>query len=143
DINVIGSTIDLKKGDANLLAAGDVNVGAATETHVYNSRETHSRSGVVSGTKIASSQDATSTVANGSLISADGVSIGSGKDINVQGSTVVGTHDVALNAAHDVNITTSQDTSQSSTTYQEQHSGLMSGGGLSFSVGNSKLAQQN
>lgn len=143
DINVIGSTIDLKKGDANLLAAGDVNVGAATETHVYNSRETHSRSGVVSGTKIASSQDATSTVANGSLISADGVSIGSGKDINVQGSTVVGTHDVALNAAHDVNITTSQDTSQSSTTYQEQHSGLLSGGGLSFSVGNSKLAQQN
>ncbi|KGV68512.1 tRNA nuclease effector CdiA-2 [Burkholderia pseudomallei] len=143
DINVIGSTIDLKKGDANLLAASDVNVGAATETHVYNSRETHSRSGVVSGTKIASSQDATSTVANGSLISADGVSIGSGKDINVQGSTVVGTHDVALNAAHDVNITTSQDTSQSSTTYQEQHSGLMSGGGLSFSVGNSKLAQQN
>ncbi len=143
DINVIGSTIDLKKGDANLLAAGDVNVGAATETHVYNSRETHSRSGVVSGTKIASSQDATSTVANGSLISADGVSIGSGKDINVQGSTVVGTHDVTLNAAHDVNITTSQDTSQSSTTYQEQHSGLMSGGGLSFSVGNSKLAQQN
>ncbi|WP_241301897.1 hemagglutinin repeat-containing protein [Burkholderia stabilis] len=143
DINVIGSTIDLNKGEANLLAAGDVNVGAATETHVYNSRETHSRSGVVSGTKIASSQDATSTVANGSLISADGVSIGSGKDINVQGSTVVGTHDVALNAAHDVNITTSQDTSQSSTTYQEQHSGLMSGGGLSFSVGNSKLAQQN
>ncbi|WP_425117376.1 hemagglutinin repeat-containing protein [Burkholderia anthina] len=143
DINVIGSTIDLNKGDANLLAAGDVNVGAATETHVYNSHETHSRSGVVSGTKIASSQDATSTVANGSLISADGVSIGSGKDINVQGSTVVGTHDVALNAAHDVNVTTSQNTSQSSTTYQEQHSGLMSGGGLSFSVGNSKLAQQN
>ncbi|WP_249183231.1 hemagglutinin repeat-containing protein [Burkholderia cenocepacia] len=143
DINVTGSTIDLKKGDANLLAAGDVNVGAATEMHVYNSRETHSRSGVVSGTKIASSQDATSTVASGSLISADGVSIGSGKDINVQGSTVVGTHDVALNAAHDVNVVTSQNTSQSSTTYQEQHSGLMSGGGLSFSVGNSKLAQQN
>ncbi|AXF20261.1 cell surface protein [Burkholderia pyrrocinia] len=143
DINVIGSTIDLNKGDANLLAAGDVNVGVATETHVYNSRETHSRSGVVSGTKIASSQDATSTIANGSLISAEGVSIGSGKDINIQGSTVVGTHDVALNAAHDVNVTTSQNTSQSSTTYQEQHSGLMSGGGLSFSVGNSKLAQQN
>ncbi|WP_428840176.1 hemagglutinin repeat-containing protein [Burkholderia cenocepacia] len=143
DINVIGSTIDLNKGDANLLATGNVDVGAATDTQVYNSHETHSHSGVVSGTKIASSIDATNTVASGSLISADGVSISSGKDINVQGSTVVGTHDVALNAAHDVNITTSQDTSQSSTTYQEQHSGLMSGGGLSFSVGNSKLAQQN
>ncbi|WP_080414442.1 hemagglutinin repeat-containing protein [Burkholderia ubonensis] len=143
DITISGSTVSLDKGNANLLAAGDVNIGAATETHELNSHETHSHSNVVSGTKIASSQDATSTVANGSLISADGVSIESGKDINVQGSTIVGTHDVTLNAAHDVNITTSQNTSQSSTTYQEQHSGLMSGGGLSFSVGNSKLAQQN
>ncbi|WP_232434348.1 hemagglutinin repeat-containing protein [Burkholderia ubonensis] len=143
DITISGSTVSLDKGNANLLAAGDVNIGAATETHELNSHETHSHSNVVSGTKIAGSQDATSTVANGSLISADGVSIESGKDINVQGSTIVGTHDVTLNAAHDVNITTSQNTSQSSTTYQEQHSGLMSGGGLSFSVGNSKLAQQN
>ncbi|MET5116368.1 hypothetical protein AAHH79_40215, partial [Burkholderia pseudomallei] len=52
-------------------------------------------------------------------------------------------HDVARNAAHDGNITTSQDPRQSSTTSQDQHSGLMSGGGRSFSVGNSKLAQQN
>ncbi|WP_157653482.1 hemagglutinin repeat-containing protein, partial [Burkholderia ubonensis] len=53
DITLSGSTISLDKGNANLLAAGDVNVGAATETHEYSSHETHSRSGVLSGTKIA------------------------------------------------------------------------------------------
>ncbi|WP_080405590.1 hemagglutinin repeat-containing protein [Burkholderia ubonensis] len=139
DITLSGSTISLDKGNANLLAAGDVNVGAATETHEYSSHETHSRSGVLSGTKIASGIDQTTTISSGSTISADGVNIVSGKDINVAGSTIVGTNDVALNAAHDVNIKTSQDTTQSSSYYQKQQSGLMTSG-LTVSFGNSKLA---
>ncbi|WP_080433278.1 hemagglutinin repeat-containing protein [Burkholderia ubonensis] len=139
DITLSGSTISLDKGNANLLAAGDVNVGAATETHEYSSHETHSRSGVLSGTKIASGIDQTTTISSGSTISADGVNIVGGKDINVAGSTIVGTNDVALNAAHDVNIKTSQDTTQSSSYYQKQQSGLMTSG-LTVSFGNSKLA---
>ncbi|WP_232464414.1 hemagglutinin repeat-containing protein [Burkholderia ubonensis] len=139
DITLSGSTISLDKGNANLLAAGDVNVGAATETHEYSSHETHSRSGVLSGTKIASGIDQTTTISSGSTISADGVNIVSGKDINVAGSTIVGTNDVALNAARDVNIKTSQDTTQSSSYYQKQQSGLMTSG-LTVSFGNSKLA---
>ncbi|WP_102817169.1 hemagglutinin repeat-containing protein [Burkholderia ubonensis] len=139
DITLSGSTISLDKGNANLLAAGDVNVGAATESHEYSSHETHSRSGVLSGTKIASGIDQTTTISSGSTISADGVNIASGKDINVAGSTIVGTNDVALNAAHDVNIKTSQDTTQSSSYYQKQQSGLMTSG-LTVSFGNNKLA---
>lgn len=139
DITLSGSTISLDKGNANLLAAGDVNVGAATETHEYSSHETHSRSGVLSGTKIASGIDQTTTISSGSTISADGVNIVSGKDINVAGSTIVGTNDVALNATHDVNIKTSQDTTQSSSYYQKQQSGLMTSG-LTVSFGNNKLA---
>ncbi|WP_232442202.1 hemagglutinin repeat-containing protein [Burkholderia ubonensis] len=139
DITLSGSTISLDKGNTNLLAAGDVNVGAATETHEYSSHETHSRSGVLSGTKIASGIDQTTTISSGSTISADGVNIVSGKDINVAGSTIVGTNDVALNAARDVNIKTSQDTTQSSSYYQKQQSGLMTSG-LTVSFGNNKLA---
>ncbi|MBY4791013.1 hemagglutinin repeat-containing protein, partial [Burkholderia dolosa] len=135
DITVSGSTISLDKGNANLLAAGDVNVGAATETHELNSHETHSHSNVVSGSKVASGIDQTSTVSRGSTVSADGVNIVSGKDINVSGSDIVGTNDVALQAAHNVRITTSQDTTQSSSYYQKQESGLMSGGGPSVTVG--------
>ncbi|WP_369050006.1 hemagglutinin repeat-containing protein [Burkholderia gladioli] len=139
DITVSGSTISLDKGNANLLAAGDVNVGAATETHELNSHETHSHSNVVSGVKVASGIDQTMTLNRGSLLSADGVNIVSGKDVNVQGSTLVGTNDVTLTAAHNVRVTTSQDTLQSSNYYDKKESGLMSGGGLSVSVGSSSL----
>ncbi|OXI21286.1 hemagglutinin repeat-containing protein [Burkholderia sp. AU15512] len=139
DLNVIGSAISLDQGNATLAAAGDVNIGAATETHDLNSHETHSRSGVVSGTKVASGIDQTMTLNQGSLVSADGVTIASGKDLNIQGSTVVGTNDVALSAARNVTVTTTQDTLESSSYYQKKETGLMSGSGLSVSVGSSSL----
>ncbi|MGF6599823.1 filamentous hemagglutinin [Paraburkholderia sp. GAS448] len=153
DLNVIGSAISLDKGDVTLAAAGDVNVGAATETHVLDTQETHSHSTGVSGTKVASGSDQTAMLSQGSLISADGVTITSGRDINVIGSTVVGTNDVNLTAARDVTITTSQDT-QSSQGYSEKSEyGFLSGmtvmnmldGGLQgYSVGTRKTtdAQQ-
>ncbi len=135
DITLSGSTISLDKGNANLLAAGDVNVGAATETHELNLHETHSHSNVVSGVKVASGIDQTATYSQGSTISADGVTVTSGRDINVTGSNIVGTNDVSLSAARDVNIKTSQDTIQSSTYFDKKETGLMSNGGLSVSVG--------
>lgn len=135
DITLSGSTLSLDKGNANLLAAGDVNVGAATETHELNSHETHSHSNVVSGSKVASGIDQTATYSQGSTISADGVTVTSGRDINVTGSNIVGTNDVSLSAARDVNIKTSQDTIQSSTYFDKKETGLMSNGGLSVSVG--------
>lgn len=141
DIAVNGSAVSLDKGNATLAAAGNVEIGAVTETHELNSHETHSHSGVASSTSVASALNTTTTLSEGSTISADGVSIASGKDINVKGSTIVGTNDVSLSAAHDVNITTSQDTMRSSSSYEEHHSGLMAGGGIAVSVGSSKLAQ--
>ncbi|MDN7560188.1 hemagglutinin repeat-containing protein [Burkholderia orbicola] len=135
DITLSGSAISLDKGNANLLAAGDVNVGAATETHELNSHETHSHSNIVSGVKVASGIDQTATYSQGSTISADGVTVTSGRDINVTGSNIVGTNDVSLSAARDVNIKTSQDTIQSSTYFDKKETGLMSNGGLSVSVG--------
>ncbi|WP_176082135.1 hemagglutinin repeat-containing protein, partial [Paraburkholderia tropica] len=142
DINVTGSAISLDKGTAMLAATGNVNIGAATETHVENSQEQHKHSNVVSGKEVASSGNTSATLSQGSLLSADSISIAGGKDINVAGSTIAGTNDVALNAAHDVNITTSQDTAQSSSSYQEKRTGL-GAAGLTVTVGTNKLATTN
>ncbi|MDN7642343.1 contact-dependent inhibition toxin BcpA [Burkholderia cenocepacia] len=143
DLTISGSTVSLDKGNANLMASGDVNIGAATETHVLNSHETHSHSNVVSGAKIASGIDQTATYSQGSTVSADGVNIVSNRDINVAGSNVVGTNDVTLQATRNVNITTSQDTTQSSSYFDKKESGLLTNGGLSVTVGSRSAAQQD
>ncbi|EDT41041.1 hemagglutinin repeat-containing protein [Burkholderia ambifaria] len=142
DINVTGSTVELDKGDAVLMAKGNVNVGATTETHVSNTYETHSHSGVASHTSAVNQVDQTATYADGSTISADGVSVISGKDINVTGSSIVGTHDVGLAAKGNVNITAATDTWQDSEYHQEKHSGLSGSGGLGVTIGSSERSDR-
>ncbi|PCE23590.1 hypothetical protein BWP39_28325 [Paraburkholderia acidicola] len=142
DITLSGSTLRLDKGRATLDAKGDVNVESATETRAINSHETHSRSGLVSGTKVASGVDQTATYNLSSAISADGVTIAGGRDINVTGSTIVGTDDVKLKAVRDVNLRTSQDTVQSSGYYRKKDTGLLSNGGLSVSIGSQSMTDR-
>ena len=142
DITLSGSMLTLDKGRARLDAKGDVNVESATETREINSHETHSRRSLVSGAKVASGIDQTATYNLASTISADGVAIASGRDINVAGSAVVGTNDVKLQAARDVNLRTSQDTVQSSDYYGKKDTGLLSNGGLSVSIGSRSLTDR-
>ncbi|MDR6388448.1 hemagglutinin repeat-containing protein [Paraburkholderia phenoliruptrix] len=142
DINVTGSTVSLDKGNALLMASGNVNVGATMETHVSNSDETHSHSGVASHTSAANRVDQTATYADGSTISADGVTVVSGKDINVTGSNIVGTNGVALGAKGNVNILAATDTYQDSEYHDVKHSGLSGSGGIGFSVGSSEQKDQ-
>ncbi|WP_084907969.1 hemagglutinin repeat-containing protein [Burkholderia ubonensis] len=142
DITVKGSSIGLDKGTVSLLAAGDVSVESATETHVLNSHETHSHSGVLSGSKVASGVDQIATYNLASTISADGVTIASGRDINVTGSAIAATDDVSLKAARDVNIKTSQDTIQSSTYYEKKETGLLSNGGMSVTIGSRSMTDR-
>ncbi|AFT85935.1 filamentous hemagglutinin family outer membrane protein [Paraburkholderia phenoliruptrix BR3459a] len=138
NITVSGSGIGLDKGTATLAAQGDVTIGAATETHVDNAREQHSHSNVGSRSEVASSSRTTTTLSQGSTVSADAVTIASGRDIKVAGSTIVGTNDVSLSAAHDVMITTTQDTQSTSTSYQKHDSGFGAGGGIGISYGSQK-----
>ncbi len=138
DIDVAGSTLSLDKGNALLMAAGHVNVGSATETHVDNAHETHSHSGVASRASAINEVDQTATYVIGSTISADGVSLISGKDINVTGSSIVGTHDVGLAATGNVNINAATDTWQANEYHQEKRSGLSGSGGLGVTIGSSE-----
>jgi len=142
DINVIGSTITLDQGNVGLMAVGNVNIGAATETHVSNMDESHDHGGVASNTSATNRIDQTTTYANGSTISADGVAVVSGKNINVTGSSIVGTHDVALSAKNDVNITAATNTYQDNEYHQEKHSGLSGSGGLGITIGSSEQSDR-
>jgi filamentous hemagglutinin len=142
NINVTGSTVDLTKGNALLMAAGNVNVGAATETHEISSNETHSHSGVASHTSAVNRVDETSTYADGSSISADGVTVVSGKDIDVTGSSIVGMNNVALAAKGSVNITAATDTYQDTEFHDLKHSGFSGTGGLGVSYGSSEQKDQ-
>ncbi|NML35547.1 beta strand repeat-containing protein, partial [Paraburkholderia antibiotica] len=142
NINVIGSTINLDQGTATLAAANNVNIGAATETQVSDSQATSSHNGVASHKSTVDQVDQTATYADGSTVSADSVSVISGKDINVTGSNIVGTSDVSLAAKGNVSITAATDTLQDSEYHQVKESGLSGSGGLGVTIGSSEQSDR-
>ncbi|WLE60404.1 hemagglutinin repeat-containing protein [Burkholderia plantarii] len=137
-----GSTIHLDKGRASLAAAGDVEIDAASEQHEFHTQGRFSHGMVVSSSNVASGIDETATYNQGSTISADAVGITSGRNIHVGGSNIVGTDGVSMKAARHIDITTSQDTVRSSSYYDKREAGLLSNGGLSFSIGSRSMSDR-
>ncbi|WP_322080640.1 hemagglutinin repeat-containing protein, partial [Burkholderia cenocepacia] len=124
-------------GAANIVATGNVTVNEAREEHDKYQSVQVQRGSFVSSTKTDSMQNTQANVGVGSTVSGNTVNIQSGRDLTVQGSTVVGTNDVNLSAANNVNITTSKDTVTQDSYYHETHSGIGTSG-LSVSIGTQK-----
>ncbi|WP_081069546.1 hemagglutinin repeat-containing protein [Burkholderia stagnalis] len=121
-------------GAANIAATGNVTINEAREEHDKYQDVQVTRGSFVSSTKTDSMKDTRANVGVGSTVSGNTVNIQSGRDLTVQGSTVVGTNDVNLAAANNVNITTSKDTVTQDSYYHETHSGIGSSG-LNVSIG--------
>ncbi|GAU02137.1 adhesin/hemolysin [Burkholderia stabilis] len=124
-------------GAANIGATGNVTINEAREEHDKYQSVQVQRGSFVSSTKTDSMTDTQANVGVGSTVSGNTVNIQSGRDLTVQGSTIVGTNDVSLAATNNVNITTSKDTVTQDSYYHETHSGIGTSG-LSVSIGTQK-----
>jgi filamentous hemagglutinin len=130
DITLSGSTIQVALGATTLTATGDVNIVAAMEDHSSNLDETHGYTALGSGKQTSNHVASQAEFSYGSTISADAVTINSGKDLTINGSNVIGTNDVTLAAAGKVTINTSQDTQSSQTDSHTHEFGMLSGSDL-------------
>ncbi|WP_249216103.1 hemagglutinin repeat-containing protein [Burkholderia cenocepacia] len=120
-------------GATKLVAKGDVNVGAVTETHDSQSWVHDERSGFMSKRETTDEKNSHQVQSVGSTVSGDTVTGSAGRDLTVAGSTVASTHDMALEAGRNLNVTTTQDTSENSSFHQEKRSGFGSAGsGISY-----------
>ncbi|WP_439709180.1 hemagglutinin repeat-containing protein [Escherichia albertii] len=75
----------------------------------------------------------------GSELSGDTISIGAGHNLNVTGSSVAGDNRVSLAAGNNLNIGTLTESNRETHLKQEKKSGLMSSGGVGFSMGSQSL----
>ncbi|RQR43495.1 filamentous hemagglutinin N-terminal domain-containing protein [Burkholderia sp. Bp9131] len=135
NVTIIGSSVtagvtdgkDNGTGTVNIAGTGNVTINEGREEHDSFTQTQSKRGSFVSGSTTDTMQDTHANVGVASTVSGDKVSIRSDKDLTVQGSNVVGTNDVNLSAAHNVNITTSQDTQTSDSYYSKREYGFLSG----------------
>ncbi|OLL31544.1 filamentous hemagglutinin [Burkholderia sp. SRS-W-2-2016] len=127
--------VDNGAGTATIAATGNVTLNEAREQHDSYLETESKRGSAFAGSTTNTMESMQTNLGMGSIVSGDTVSITAGKDLTVQGSTVAGTHDVALAAAGNVTITTSQDTQSTSSYYRKHESGFGTAGGLGISFG--------
>lgn len=77
-----------------------------------------------------------------STLSGKVVQITAGGNTNVIGSNVVGTHDVAISFGKDTSISNAEEHEWHDYAKQVKKSGLLSGGGLGFTLGTEKRKDQ-
>ncbi|WJF95114.1 hemagglutinin repeat-containing protein [Paraburkholderia bonniea] len=135
NITLTGSSLAAGSGAATIAATGDVHISEGREEHDAYSASESKRGSFVHGSTTQTMQDTQANLGVGSTLSGETVTVSAGKNLNVQGSTIAGTHDVNLAAAGNMNLTASQDTQMSSGYNQKHESGFGTGGGIGISVG--------
>ncbi|WP_255253713.1 hemagglutinin repeat-containing protein [Kosakonia pseudosacchari] len=140
DMNAEAAQVNAK-GDIGVQAGRDVNLTTATESDYHYKEETKTKSGFLSKTKTHTISEQSATREAGTLLSGDNVTVKSGNDLLVKGSSVVGDGDVALSAGHNVDITAATNTDSNWQFKEKKKSGLMGSGGIGFTIGSSKTKQ--
>ncbi|BBB90465.1 two-partner secretion domain-containing protein [Methylomusa anaerophila] len=135
DLNARAAYLD-SQGPLTLTAGRDVNLTAGQSSdNVEENHQHKGTSGFFSSTTYTTHDQVQETLSQGTTLSADSISVQTGRDINISGSNVAATHDVTLQAGNDITLTAAQQTSQEEHMRQQKTSGLFSSGGLGFTIG--------
>ena len=159
--NTIGSSfsgkninLDAGKGanvvSGNITSDGSVKITASENINITGSEQTVSslntmdkkKSGMF-GSERKKVYDAGEAVLQAaSTISGGSVDLTSGKDTNIMASNAVADNDVNITAGGNVNIVSNIETQSGTYTEEVKKSGLLSGGGLGFTIGKEKRKDQ-
>jgi len=151
-----GKNINLEAGkganvvSGNITSDGSVKITAAENINITGSEETVSslntmdkkKSGMF-GSERKKVYDAGEAVLQAaSTISGGSVDLASGKDTNIIASNVVADNDINIKAGSNVNIVSNIEYQSGKYTEEVKKSGLLSGGGLGFTIGSEKRKDQ-
>ncbi len=142
NLSARNTTVLSENGQITVAAKGDVNL----ENGYNESRDDYGlkykeRGLLSSKTTTIKSRDESKTVTS-STLSGDAVQINAGGNTNMTGSQVIGTHDVAISSGKDTSISSAEEYERHDYAKQVKKSGLLSGGGLGFTIGTEKRKDQ-
>ncbi|MDX5630618.1 MULTISPECIES: hemagglutinin repeat-containing protein, partial [unclassified Brenneria] len=131
----------LSSENALQLSAGhDVNIqGAENVLDLDERHKVTGSSGWLSKTTTRTHDVVSRQTIQGSELSGDTVDITAGNDLTVLGSSVAGSGDVSLLAGNDLSVGGMSERNSELHQKQEKKSGLMSSGGIGFSIGTQSL----
>ncbi|WP_431022974.1 hemagglutinin repeat-containing protein [Escherichia coli] len=139
DMTSQAASLSAQKGLA-LMAGHDVTLtGAQNTSSLDEYHKVTGSSGMLSKTTTTTHDVTDRRTMTGSELNGDTVSISAGHNLNVTGSSVAGDNRVSLAAGNNLSIGTLTESNRETHLKQEKKSGLMSSGGVGFSMGSQSL----
>ncbi|WP_240669182.1 hemagglutinin repeat-containing protein [Dyella sp. M7H15-1] len=137
DLTTVAANVTSSNGAIALAAGNDVNLHAAQENHSWQQDSTTKKSGLLSSSTTTTHDASQDSLAVGTLLSGNTVTVAAGHDVNTQAAQIVATDDIVMAAGNNLNIGVATDT------HSEQHerttktSGVFTSG-LNLMIGSSK-----
>ena len=138
DVNIRQGVINSEHGITTIAAGNDVNIenGNTYSRDQYGLQ--YKEKGLLSRTVNTIRKDYEHTGVTASTIGGNTIQVGANHDVNVTGSNVLGTGDVAISAGNNVRTNSAEDSSRNDTYQHSKKKGLM-GAGLGFTIGSKKI----
>ncbi|MFJ4055624.1 hemagglutinin repeat-containing protein [Pseudomonas sp. NPDC089743] len=125
--------------EAYLYAGNDVNLVAEENSDYSYYRKTKTSHSGLSSSQKTRIDSSSATTQQGSSVSGDTVNVLAGQDIGVSGSSIVSTNDTSLTAGGNILIESATETYEQSHSSSKKKSGLLSSGGIGFTLGSTSL----
>lgn len=138
DVNIRQGVINSEHGVTTIAAGNDVNIenGNTYSRDQYGLQ--YKEKGLLSRTVNTIRKDYEHTGVTASTIGGNAIQVGANHDVNVTGSNVLGTGDVAISAGNKVRTNSAEDSSRNDIYQHSKKKGLM-GAGLGFTIGSKQI----
>ena len=138
DVNIRQGVINSEHGITTIAAGNDVNIenGNTYSRDQYGLQ--YKEKGLLSRTVNTIRKDYEHTGVTASTIGGNTIQVGANHDVNVTGSNVLGTGDVAISAGNNVRTNSAEDSSRNDIYQHSKKKGLM-GAGLGFTIGSKQI----
>ena len=138
DVNIRQGIINSEHGVTTIAAGNDVNIenGNTYSRDQYGLQ--YKEKGLLSRTVNTIRKDYEHTGVTASTIGGNTIQVGANHDVNVTGSNVLGTGDVAITAGNKVRTNSAEDSSRNDIYQHSKKKGLM-GAGLGFTIGSKQV----
>lgn len=138
NLNAKAATVSSDQGKLLAAAGNDINLTAGEASQAIDEYHVYKSKGLLSSKTTIYQDTLDQSQALATTFSGDSSSLQAGHDIKLVGSNNVATHDAELLAGNDISLQTAQEHNNGTSYRYTKSSGLLSGGGLGFTIGTQK-----
>nr|VFK06727.1 MAG: filamentous hemagglutinin [Candidatus Kentron sp. LPFa] len=142
DIQARAAYVSSAQGALQVTAERDIRIMAGERMQGLDAASRHTSRGSLSKRTLITRDDIQKTSLQGSSFSGRTVDVQAGQDVSLVGSDILADKGVNLIAGRDINIQSGQQSYVDNSLRVEKKSGLLSGGGFGFTLGNRRQTDQ-